>query len=244
MQTPTTTYVLIAFIFMMQDASALVSGDGLTGDYYFFNNSAHLDLATSGPEIDFSTANLAFSRVDSNIDYWDGNSGFRFTPIFGRGDHYGVNWHGYIRIDVPGGYGFGTVSDDGSQVFINGDLVVDNGEIQFWDWEDNINEGDSSGETFPLLNLSVGFHEINVRFYEQQVFDGIELWWFAPNVGPSNIPYDGTNFHDVALTFDPTTNWNLVPQEVLYTTPVPLPAAGWLFLSALFSLRRRLHENS
>lgn len=238
MQWKRLVFTLITFLSLAHNASALLSGEGLTGDYYFFNNSDHLDAAISGPTIDFSSANLAFSRVDPNIDYWNGASSFRFNPIAGHGEHYGVDWHGYVRIDVPGNYGFGTVSDDGSQVFIDGDLIVDNSEIQFWDWEDNISEGNSAGETFPLLNLSAGFHSINVRFYEQRVFDGIELWWFAPNVGESNIPYDGTNFHEVPLTFDPTTNWNIVPQEVLYTTPVPLPVAGWLFISALFWLRR------
>lgn len=233
-------WLLLIFIssFVSPVAVALVSGDGLTGDYYFFDDSAHLDAALSGPTIDFSTANLAFSRVDPTIDFWDGNSGYRFSPIFGQGDHYGVNWHGSIYIEEAGHYGFGTVSDDGSQIFIDNNLIVDNSEIQFWDWEDNISEGNSAGETFPLLNLTQGFHSINVRFYEQRVFDGIELWWLAPNVGPSNIPYDGTNFHDIPLTFDPTTNWNVVPQSVLYTAPVPIPATAWLFISALVGLAR------
>lgn len=162
----------------------------------------------------------AFSRVDPNIDYWDGGQYYRWEPVTGWSDNYSVKWEGYIYISQPGNYGLGTMSDDGSQVWIDGNLVVNNSEVQWYDWEDNISEGDLSGESFPPLYLSEGFHEISVTFYEQLSLDGIELWWLPPDQGVSDIPYYGTTFHGIPPTLNPNTNWEIIPQDVLFTSKI------------------------
>ncbi len=177
--------------------------------------------------IDFEGISEAFSRVDSHIEFWDGNSSYRWSPIPGRGDHYGVEWTGYVQIEQAGAYGFGTISDDGSQVWIDGTLVVDNRESQWYDWEDNISEGDQPGATFPPLVLDKGFHEIMVRFYDGPHFDGIELWWLLPDAGPSSIPYHGTTFHGVPPTFNSQTNWQIVPPNVLFTEALVTPTGDF-----------------
>ncbi|MEZ4891744.1 MAG: PA14 domain-containing protein [Saprospiraceae bacterium] len=38
----------------------------------------------------------------------------------------GMIWKGYVLIEQTGGYKFWTESDDGSLLFIDGDVVVDN----------------------------------------------------------------------------------------------------------------------
>lgn len=180
--------------------------------------------STAGGQISFSPSNLVFQGVDPNvIDYWNGNRFDAWRPVAGVSSNYGVEWSGYIRIDEPGQYGFGTISDDGSEVWINGERIVANHELQWYDWEDNISEGDTSGETFPPLVLSAGYHSITIRFYEQYYYAGIEFWWLKPNSGPSDIPYYGTTFHGVAPTFNPNTNWELVPATVLFTEIPQLP---------------------
>ncbi len=157
-----------------------------------------------------------FTRVDASIDYWDGTRYYRWQPIPGYGDNYTVQWTGYIEISVPGEYGFGTISDDGSQVWIDGKLVVDNGEGQWYDWEDNLTEYDAGEPNQPVM-LNCGFHKIMVRFYEGPSYDGIELWWLLPGSGVSDIPYYGTTFHGTPPTYNPNTNWNKVPAAVLFT---------------------------
>ncbi len=157
-----------------------------------------------------------FRRVDANIDFWDGSRYFRWQPISGQPDNYTVEWTGYIRIDVPGEYGFGTISDDGSQIWIDGQLIVDNGEGQWYDWEDNMGENEP-GEPNQPVYLNVGYHAIMVRFYEGPTYDGIELWWLRPGTGPSDIPYYGTTFHGIPPTYNPNTNWAIVPASVLVT---------------------------
>lgn len=158
----------------------------------------------------------SFSRVDANIDYWNGSQYYQWQPIAGQGDNYTVEWTGYIRIDEPGEYGFGTISDDGSQIYIDGQMIVDNGEGQWYDWEDNISDYEANEPNQPVY-LAAGFHSIMVRFYEGPSYDGIELWWLLPSAGPSDIPYYGTTFHGTPPTYNPGTNWNIVPADVLYT---------------------------
>jgi PA14 domain len=186
----------------------------LTGYYY------QGYLIDGSGNIDFTGLTEAFSRVDPNIDYWNGDRYFRWEPVTGWAENYSVKWEGYIYISQPGNYGLGTMSDDGSQVWIDGNLVVNNSEAQWYDWEDNISEGDSSGESFPSLYLSEGLHEIYVTFYELNFWDGIELWWLPPDRGVSDIPYYGTSFWDIPPTFNPNTNWEIVPQDVLFTSKI------------------------
>jgi len=218
----------LAVLLCLAAGSAHAQGDGLVGRYY--SNFALVDTV-----ITFSEADFVFERIDASIDFWTAppNRNFRWQPAGLPPDRYGVSWTGYLRIDVPGEYAFGTLSDDGSQVWINGQLVVDNYEPQWWDWEDCLIEGSQTGigpsgygraETFPgYLDLAAGYHAIEVRFYEEANYDGIELWWLLPDAGPSDIPYYGTTYHGTAISANPATNWNKVPQSVLHSS---LPATG------------------
>jgi hypothetical protein len=180
--------------------------------------------STAGGQIEFNAASEVFSGVDPNaIDYWNQDQFYLWQPVATVAHNYGVEWSGYVRIDQPGQYGFGTISDDGSEVWIDGVRIVENQELQWYDWEDNVSEGNTSGESFPPLNLSTGYHSITVRFYEQFNFAGIELWWLKPGAGTSDIPYYGTNFHGLAPTYNPNTNWEIVPASRLFTVPPFLP---------------------
>ena len=40
-------------------------------------------------------------------------------------DHFAASWTGKIRIETAGDYMFSTASDDGSYLWIGGELVVD-----------------------------------------------------------------------------------------------------------------------
>jgi len=186
-------------------------GNGVSGHYYQGYN-----IDTSGI-ISFDNLTEAFSLTDTVINFWDGSQYFRWEPVPGWGDNYSVEWRGYIFIEQPGDYGFGTISDDGSQILIDSILIVDNSELQWYDWEDNISEGDTANTLFPPLTLDSGFHAISVRFYEGGNYDGIELWWLKPGADSSDIPYYGTNFHGIPPTYNANTNWEIIPKSVLYT---------------------------
>ena len=55
---------------------------------------------------------------------------------------------------------------------------------------------------------------------------GIELWWLLPDAGPSDIPYYGQTFHGINPTYNPNTNWDVVPATSLFAT-VPALAGDY-----------------
>ena len=212
---------LVTYVFLFLNIVILAaqdSGDGLTG-YYYENYS----INDSTDAISFDNLTLSFTRVDTTIDFWNGNKYYAMQPVSGWPNRYSINWVGYIYISEAGEYGFGTISDDGSQIYIDSVLIVDNSEAQWYDWEDNISEGgpgDTLSTSFPPLELEAGYHSISVSFYENASYDGIELWWLKPCAGTSDIPYYGENFHAIPPTYNPETNWEIVPKSVLFTEPV------------------------
>jgi len=187
-----------ALLIMILLFSCVKDQHGLTGTYY-----KGVKLDNSGR---ITTAGLekAFERVDPNIDFWDETANYSWSPIKDHGDNYTVVWNGYIKIDKDGEYGFGTISDDGSEVWIDDKLVVDNAQYQWYDWEDN------------HLHLTPGMHKISVKFFEGSEFDGIKFFWLTPGKGKSVIPYQGTDFSDVPPVYDKGTNWEIVPSSVLF----------------------------
>ena len=82
-------------------------GDGLTGEYRSGENF--------GP--------LILTRTDATIDFeWGEGSPNPQVPT----DHFSVRWTGWIMPEYSGLYTFFTRSDDGSMLYIDGQLVVNN----------------------------------------------------------------------------------------------------------------------
>ena len=78
-----------------------------------------------------------------------------------NGDQFGYIYRGFISLDEAGVYEFSTNSDDGSVVFIDGELVVDN------------DGGHAPVTVTNTVQLGAGVHALEVRYFEQgggQVF--------------------------------------------------------------------------
>lgn len=204
--------LLISFVLLQAKDSKISGGNGLMGHYY------QNYLIDSTGVIIFEGLTEVFTQIDTVIDFWERGAYDRWQPVSGYGDHYSVQWKGYLYIEQAGPYGFGTMSDDGSQIFLDSTLIVDNGEEQWYDWEDNLGEGDTSNTPFSLLVLDSGFHEISIAFYEDRYYDGIELWWFKPGPDTSDIPYYGDNFSSNHPAYNPNTTWEIIPKSVLYSS--------------------------
>lgn len=208
-------------------AGAAKAQTGLLGRYYD-------DYTLVDGIVTFDEADLVATRIDRTLDFWSGLCHHTWQPV-SSGDHYGVRWTGYLRIDEAGEYGFGTISDDGSLVFVDGQLLVGNGNDQYWDWEDSISEGSYQGlypENYGLpddlpgpVYLDAGYHTIDIRFFESGVYDGIEVWWLRPGRGESSIPYFGYHCDAGGFTVNAATNWELIPSDVLSVAVAPVPEA-------------------
>ena len=80
--------------------------------------------------------------------------------------NYSIEWEGYLFIEEAGVYEFTTASDDGSVIFVDDILVVDNGGFH------SLKE--VSGEIF----LLPGFHSIWIRYFQGEGVDILRFYAF------------------------------------------------------------------
>jgi len=85
--------------------------------------------------------------------YWPTDYAY---PSGSESETYDAYLHGSIYLDRSGTYTFGTESDDGSMLFIDGQLVVNNG----------YNQGFSGSAKYETIELSAGLHKIAIPFRE------------------------------------------------------------------------------
>ncbi|MFK7967098.1 MAG: RICIN domain-containing protein [Burkholderiaceae bacterium] len=105
---------------------------------------------------------------------------FGLTPRT-RNDQFGFRFTGRLNIDIAGEYTFFTASDDGSQLFINGELIVDNDGLHGVVTE--------SGR----VELAAGTHDIVVTYFERGGGERLTVSYAGP-VGPrQSIPIKALN---------------------------------------------------
>ncbi len=91
-------------------------------------------------------------------------------------DLFGFRFTGDITIQADGNYRFGTTSDDGSRLWINGQLVVDN---------DGLHAPQSQEGT---IFLTTGVHSMVVTFFERTGGEVLDVVYAPPGGGLSPIP--------------------------------------------------------
>ncbi|NQU83964.1 MAG: hypothetical protein HQ536_04610, partial [Parcubacteria group bacterium] len=105
-------------------------------------------------------------RIDSVVDFsWDAGSPMSLIPS----DNFSVRWIGKIKIDETRDYNFWTWSDDGVRLYIDDQLVVNN-------WTNHMTRWDSG-----RVNLTEGYHDIKLEYYEKTNGSFIKLCWDARN---------------------------------------------------------------
>jgi len=106
---------------------------------------------------------------------------FDFSPRQNE-EHFGFEYKGFIQIPDDGAYGFSTNSDDGSQLFIGDQLIVDNNGLH------------GMQEKKGVIALAAGFHPIRVRFFEKTGGDGLKVNWWGKKIQKQMVP-DTVLFH-------------------------------------------------
>ena len=89
----------------------------------------------------------------------------------GNDDHYGVRYVGVINVDTTGTYTFESGSDDGSQLWIDGILVVNNDGLHSMEYQ--------SGS----IELAPGIHQFELTFFENTGDNQLELTVQGPDMG-------------------------------------------------------------
>ena len=119
--------------------------------------SIYADAHPDGRPIDVSVAeNASFAAY--NVDA---------KPAVGP---YSIEWYGLLRIDEGGAYTFWTDSDDGSWLYVDGRLVVDNGGRHGLERQ--------SG----TIDLTAGLHPLRVRFNDLGGTGLLDVYWNPPGV--------------------------------------------------------------
>lgn len=97
---------------------------------------------------------------------------FDRTPLpAGRTDRFGFRYHGYITVPTDGVYTFSTASDDGSNLLIDGQRVVNNDGLH------------SLEEKSGSIALAAGLHAMTLDFFEKGGGHELDVWWAGPGFG-------------------------------------------------------------
>jgi alpha-L-fucosidase len=91
-------------------------------------------------------------------------------------DHYGFLFEGFIQLEEDGIYDFYTDSDDGSELYINDRLVVDN---------DGLHGMQTKKGAIPLEK---GFHKIRVSYFEKDGNDALKVFYRGPGFDKKRVP--------------------------------------------------------
>ena len=92
-------------------------------------------------------------------------------PASDDGSDFAIHFEGYIEILTAGTYTFRTASDDGSDLYINGNKIVDN------DGTHGLRTRSGS------ISLSAGLHKIDVLFFENRGGDRLITSYSGPDTG-------------------------------------------------------------
>ncbi|MBM3884024.1 MAG: hypothetical protein FJ387_30690, partial [Verrucomicrobia bacterium] len=187
---------------------ALTDGEGgtaqLTADFYTLTFSpgslANVNLSATPT---FTTTVGSLSYPSTSGSFWPG----------GPSDQFAARFTGTLWISVPGLYTFFTTSDDGSALYLDSQMVVNN-------------DGQHGArEVSGTIELARGLHAFETRFFEAGGSAQLEVAWAGPGLAKQVIP---------ASAFSPWQQlvWQLSQLDT-YTLPTPRAA-----LNAELSLRR------
>ena len=128
---------------------------GLAGYYYHNENWENTPQRRIDPSINFDWGDFASE-----------------SPL---PDAFSVQWYGEIDINQPGQYSFGLASDDGSWLYIDDRLLIDNGGQH------------TVQQVNKFITLGAGRHKIRVKYFNSDGSKSIQLLWMPP-AGDAYVP--------------------------------------------------------
>jgi PKD repeat protein len=91
-------------------------------------------------------------------------------PYLGTYEYYSAEYDAFLKIDTPGTYTFSLESDDGSWLWIDGAMIIDNGVIH----QPTVKTGS--------VYLTAGYHPIKVRMYNHAGGADLALQYSATGI--------------------------------------------------------------
>jgi alpha-L-fucosidase len=115
---------------------------------------------------DFAKLKAAKSGVLSNFD---------LTPRT-QPEYFGIEYSGYVQILEDGVYSFYLSSDDGSRLFLDNQLLIDNDGLH------------SMVEKKGVVALAAGFHPLKVQYFQKSGGRDISVSLEGPATAKQSIP--------------------------------------------------------
>ncbi|MDM9385689.1 CARDB domain-containing protein [Chlorogloeopsis sp. ULAP01] len=147
-----------------------VGGTGLLGQYYVPGGTV-----SNFPNYDAIAPLL--TRVDQTINF--GSTSGDFGANLGQVNHFAARWTGKINIATEGNTTFYINSNDGARLYIDNQLVVDNGGVH------NFQERSAT------IYLTSGQHDLRLEYFEYDQQAGVTLSYTpvggSKQVVPSSI---------------------------------------------------------
>ncbi|MCF7885743.1 MAG: alpha-L-fucosidase [Candidatus Marinimicrobia bacterium] len=91
-------------------------------------------------------------------------------------EYFGLRYTGFLKIEQDAVYKFNTVSDDGSKLYIDNKLVVDNDGLHSM----NLAEGS--------IPLAKGFHKIEVQYFDKTGGNYLKIYCQTAGDGKNELP--------------------------------------------------------
>ncbi len=96
--------------------------------------------------------------------------------------NFGLEYTGYLEVPADGIYTFFLSSDDGSQLWISGALVIDN-------------DVHSQLELSSSVPLKAGYHALRLAYYQKTSTQALQVSWAGPGLSKQPVP-SAALFHD------------------------------------------------
>ena len=128
-----------------------------------------------------------------------------------RSDHFGYRLTAYLEVTETGPYDFHLESDDGSKMYVNGSLLIDNDGTH------------GAEEVSGTATLSTGYHLIVVDYFDDAGGQTLNVAWTPPDSAKGPIP-EGRLLPtrprtDTTQTIALQSGWNLVSTRVRPEAP-------------------------
>ena len=127
------------------------------------------------PNFERLTPIYTFLASDLNVPTRNYTEGFPTPEMQSVVEDFAIRFRAELRVDVPGVYTFELYSDDGSQLYINGKLVVDNDGIHA-----TIRQQGS-------IRLGTGMHPVEIHYFQGPRHAIALQWLYQPPHGYMQI---------------------------------------------------------
>jgi CubicO group peptidase (beta-lactamase class C family) len=154
------------------------SGDGKSASYIFKEGKALEPLENVGnlkPGLTYSYYQGNFDSIPDFNTLLPKSTGIADVPDLSMAtdrDTFAIKFDGYLHVENDGLYNFYTISDDGSQLYLNDELVVDS---------------DGAHGNFPaayVLPLKKGYFKLNVLYFEKTGHEILQAGYWMEGFEP------------------------------------------------------------